>query len=48
VAGHALANARLRYIVPVMPLFMVLASDTLDAVGSALLHRRRPGQGFRS
>jgi len=48
VAGHALANARLRYIVPVMPLFMVLASDTMDAVGSALLHRRRSGQGFRS
>ena len=44
VVGHALANARLRYIVPVMPLFMVLAADTLDAVGSAVLDGRGPQQ----
>ena len=38
-AGHALANAKLRYSVPVMPLFMVLAADTLCALGSAALRR---------
>jgi 4-amino-4-deoxy-L-arabinose transferase-like glycosyltransferase len=42
-AGHALANAKLRYSVPVMPLFMVLAADTLCALGGAALSRlRRP------
>jgi 4-amino-4-deoxy-L-arabinose transferase-like glycosyltransferase len=40
-AGHALANAKLRYSVPVMPLFMVLAADTLCGLGSALLGRGR-------
>jgi 4-amino-4-deoxy-L-arabinose transferase-like glycosyltransferase len=39
-AGHALANAKLRYSVPVMPLFMVLAADTLCALGSVALRRR--------
>lgn len=38
-AGHALANAKLRYSVPVMPLFMVLAADALCALGSAALRR---------
>lgn len=42
VAGHALANARLRYIVPVMPVFMVLAAESLDQAGSALLGGREP------
>jgi 4-amino-4-deoxy-L-arabinose transferase-like glycosyltransferase len=43
IAGHALANAKLRYSVPVMPLFMVLAADTLCALGSAALgSARRP------
>jgi 4-amino-4-deoxy-L-arabinose transferase-like glycosyltransferase len=41
VAGHALANARLRYIVPVMPLFMLLAGAELDRLGSAALKPRR-------
>jgi 4-amino-4-deoxy-L-arabinose transferase-like glycosyltransferase len=41
-AGHALANAKLRYSVPVMPLFMVLAADTLVALGSTVLARRGP------
>ena len=41
VAGHALANARLRYVVPVMSLFIVPA-DTLGAVGPVVLGGRRP------
>jgi 4-amino-4-deoxy-L-arabinose transferase-like glycosyltransferase len=43
-AGHALVNARLRYMVPVMPLFMILAADTLVVLASAAL---RPGMGRR-
>jgi 4-amino-4-deoxy-L-arabinose transferase-like glycosyltransferase len=38
-AGHALANAKLRYSVPVMPLFMVLAADSLCALGVVLVRR---------
>jgi hypothetical protein len=42
-AGHVLVNARLRYLAAVMPLFMVLAADTLVALGSAVLRRRDRG-----
>jgi 4-amino-4-deoxy-L-arabinose transferase-like glycosyltransferase len=41
IAGHALANAKLRYSVPVIPIFMVLAADSVCALGSALLRRDR-------
>ena len=36
-AGHTLANAKLRYSVTVMPLFMVLPADALNALATAAL-----------
>ena len=36
-AGHLLINAQLRYIVPIMPLIMVLAIDQLVVLGNAFL-----------